>query len=110
MEINITRDKNYVRVSLMGHFFDQDDFEKLKKDVQELIIESKNIIIDISRITFLSSRGLGTFITLSRLCQEQDLNFILFCPREEILDTIQISGIDLVVSIADTEEKILTMI
>ena len=106
MEINIVEEKKYLRVKLVGHFSDQTDFDMLKNCVDKYLDSFSSIVIDISRVTFLSSRGLGIFITLSRICQEKKIDCILFCPREEILDTIQISGIDLVVDVTDNERYI----
>ena len=106
MEITVTENDMFTRLGIMGHFFDQNDFETLKRNVEKQISESKNVVIDISRLTFLSSRGLGTFITLSRLCQEKNLDLVLYCPREEILDTIEVSGINLVVDVTDNEDYI----
>lgn len=91
---------------LVGHFYNLEDFDELKKEMDKYIENKNSIVLDISRITFLSSRGLGVFITIARKFQENNLTCVLFCPREEILDTIRISGVDMVVTVAETEEQI----
>lgn len=106
METKIIDNEKYTRIILVGHFYNLEDFDELKEEMDGHIKEHSNTVIDISRITFLSSRGLGVFITIARKFQENNLTSVLYCPREEILDTIKISGIDMVVNVAETEEQV----
>lgn len=106
MDTKIIDHENYTRMMLVGHFYNLEDFDELKNEMSKYIEAGCNTVIDISRITFLSSRGLGVFITIARKFQENNLICVLYCPREEILDTIRISGIDMVVSVAETEDQV----
>lgn len=106
MDTKIFDHEKYTRMMLVGHFYNLEDFDELKNEMDKFIDSGCHTVIDISRITFLSSRGLGVFITIARKFQEHNLTCVLFCPREEILDTIRISGIDMVVNVAETEAQL----
>ncbi len=106
MDTKIIDHEKYTRILLVGHFYNLEDFDDLKNEMNKYIDAGSNTVIDISRITFLSSRGLGVFITIARKFQEHNLTCVLFCPREEILDTIRISGIDMVVNVAETDDQV----
>lgn len=106
MDTKTINHEKYTRIMLVGHFYNLEDFDELKTEMDKYIEDSRDTVIDISRITFLSSRGLGVFITIARKFQENNLKCILYCPREEILDTVRISGIDMVVNVAETEEQL----
>ena len=51
--------------SLIGKLCMLNDYQQLQNHFNNFKIESKNLIVDLARLTFCTSQGLGIFITIS---------------------------------------------
>ena len=50
--------------------------------------------LDLSDLTFLDSTGIRVLITASRRAKAQDCSVILHAPREHVLRTLKLTGVD----------------
>ena len=106
MEMKISKKNNHVRILPVGKMCDLTDYEELKKTVNNVKQEINTIVIDLNRITFITSQGLGLFISISKILQDLGKKLILFNPRPDIKKTIEIAGIDLVIKIVYSEDEL----
>lgn len=106
MEMNVFKKDDYAGILPVGKMCDLTDYEELKNSIDNVKEEVNTIVIDLSRITFITSQGLGLFISLSKILQDSDKRLILFNPRPDIKKTIEIAGIDLVIKTVYSEEDL----
>jgi anti-anti-sigma factor len=68
------------------------------------------LIIDLRRLTFTSSHGLGELISISNSLKKRSKSPVFFNPRDEIRSIVKISGIDTVITIVESEEELVKII
>ena len=68
------------------------------------------ILVDCKDLTYISSAGLGVFMSYIQELEAKDIRFILFNMNETVYKTFEILGLHQLLTIVDTEEdaKILT--
>jgi len=91
---------------IIGHFWNPEDFDNFKKLTSSAVLDKCNVVIDLSRVTFVNSRGLGIFVTVARNFFENGLKCVIYCPREELVNTMRIAGINLVVTVTENESAV----
>ncbi len=106
MEISSFNKYNQTGFSLIGKMCTLNDYQLLKNHFTNIKNKSKNVIVDLSRLTFTSSHGLGTLISISKTLKKMGKNLILFNPREEIELIIKTAGIDKIIRIIQNENKL----
>ena len=106
MEMKIAKKNNHVRILPVGKMCDLSDYEELKDTVNNVKQEINTVVIDLNRITFITSQGLGLFISISKMLQDSGKKLILFDPRPDIKKTIEIAGIDLVIKTVCSEDDL----
>ena len=107
MEIASSYRENYFQLSLTGQMWQHEDLEMLERHV-EICFKAKRpwIILDLERLTFLNSQALGRLVRLHTRCEEAGGKLILFQPRSNVLDVIEISNLPQFISVANTEEEL----
>lgn len=65
----------------------------------------RNIICDMSEVTFMDSSGLSAVLIGHRICKESNGTFVLCACQEPILKLIKISQLDSLVNIVPTESE-----
>jgi len=79
----------------------------------ELIILNKNgvnnIILDLTKTKYCDSSGLSSILIGNRLCKDTNGKFVLCGLHPSVLKMIQISQLDKVLLIVDTEEAALSL-
>ncbi len=93
-------------VSLIGKLCTLNDYQQLRNHFNNLLIKSSYAIIDLTRLTFTSSHGLGIFLGISRRLKTVNKELILFNPREEIKAVLTLAGIDKRVKVAYNNEEL----
>lgn len=106
MEMKVFEKDNHAGIMPVGKMCDLPDYEDLKNNIDTVKDRVDTIVIDLSRITFITSQGLGLFIYLSKMLQESNKRLILFNPRSDIKKTIKIAGIDLVIKTVYSKEDL----
>lgn len=106
MEIKISEKDTHIRVLPVGKMCDLPDYEEFKNTIHIIKQDINTIVIDLNRITFITSQGLGLFISISKMLQGSGKNLILFNPRVDIKKTIEIAGINLVIKTVYSEEEL----
>ncbi len=70
----------------------------------------KAVLVNCKHLTYISSAGLGVFMSYIQELEARDIKFILFDMNETVYKTFEILGLHQLLTIVDTEEdaKILT--
>jgi len=98
--------ENTTGISLIGKLCTLNDYQQLRNQITNLKIEGKHLILDLSRLTFSSSHGLGILIGMSNKLNTTDIELVLYNPREEIRSVLSVSGIDKKIKTVYTEEQL----
>ena len=76
------------------------DLPNFQEKVNEaLIMPEKNILIDFSHATYVSSSGLRILLKLGKELSQTDKNLILFNLNEFITSVFKVSGLDKIFNI-----------
>ncbi|MGF1638247.1 MAG: STAS domain-containing protein [Cyclobacteriaceae bacterium] len=77
----------------------------LDQSISEAISKHKNIIIDCSEIIYISSAGLGVFMSYINELEEKNVGLVLYGLSDKVLHVFQILGLDQLLNIVETETK-----
>jgi len=107
MEIASSYRETYFQLSLTGQMWQHEDLEMLERHV-DICFKAKRpwIILDLERLTFLNSQALGRLVRLHMRCKDAGGKLILFQPRSNVLDVIEISNLPQFIAIANTEDEL----
>jgi anti-sigma B factor antagonist len=79
---------------------------QLKQDIVKLAEGGvKHVIINLSKVEYLDSTGLGVLIGGLKRLRESDGNLVLVGPGMRILRIFEITGLDKIFDIFSTEEE-----
>ena len=106
MEMNISQpDQNTATIEMIGQFWKNEELILFKKHIKELVDKGVNtIIIDLFRLSFISSQGLGLFVTTFSELKKKDCELVLNRPKGCVKEMIDLSGFDMFMKIDDTKE------
>ena len=93
-------------IALIGKLCTLNDYQQLRNYFNNITIKGSYAIIDLTRLTFTSSHGLGIFLGISGRVKAA----ILFNPREEIKAVLTLAGIDKRVKVAYNSEDLRQLI
>jgi anti-sigma B factor antagonist len=107
MEISCSTTANTGFISLIGQLWQKEDLSAVA-DAVETYIQDKilTIVLDIDRLSFINSAGLGLLARTHARVQEAGGKMIIFNPHTSVLEVIEISGFDLFMTIAKTENEL----
>lgn len=106
---NIKVDRHFV-VKLSGEV-DASNSVELDMAIQQLLAENVNkIIVDGSSLEYISSAGLGVFMSYLEDFQEKGVRFVIFGLNSKVKNVFHILGLDQLLMIEDDEEKALGML
>jgi anti-sigma B factor antagonist len=80
---------------------------KITKKLENLRkAESEKIVVDLSKTTFIDSHGLGAFVYLWRLLEEQKRELVFLNPQGFIRSLFTGTNLDKIFRVVDSEEAI----
>ena len=97
-------------IALIGKLCTLNDYQQLRNYFNNITIKGSYAIIDLTRLTFTSSHGLGIFLGISGRLKAAKKELILFNPREEIKAVLTLAGIDKRVKVAYNSEDLRQLI
>ena len=59
-----------------------------------VVTQNNAVSVDVADVTFIDSSGLAFLVQLHRLCAESGLDLELWDPSENILDLLEVLGMD----------------
>jgi anti-sigma B factor antagonist len=78
---------------------------RLRERLVELVeLGSRHVVVDLSRVEFLDSTGLGVLVGALKRLRAVNGTFGLVCPHERLLKIFRITALDRVFALYDTVE------
>lgn len=85
---------------------DLEALEKLKNQAEDLFKNGVfSILMDMSKVNYLSSTGLGLLVYINNKCMENGGQFGVFGLQDYTLDMIKLTKLDSVISIYESQSE-----
>ena len=105
---SITRKEASVTAVVTGRL-NREEAETLVRDVEKVLQDAgppaKYLFVNMSRVEYLSSTGLGAMVRMFRAASEAKLEMIVCCGRPEIRSLIEIAGLDRLIRLIDRPDE-----
>ncbi len=108
MEMNISQlTDQQGSIQMIGQFWTSEEFDLFQKHVRVFLEKGvTQIIVDLSRVSFMSSQGLGSLVTVFSEVKDKRGELILFKPQGCVKEVLEISGLNLPIKIIHTTEEL----
>lgn len=77
----------------------------LDNAMREAINQDPDIIVDLSELAYISSAGLGVFMSYLQELEAKEQKFVICGLNDKVLEVFQILGLDQLLIIKDNEEE-----
>jgi anti-sigma B factor antagonist len=105
MKITSDKDQEYFVIGIDGDL-DASSCIILDKAIAEAITKhEKKIIIDCSRLNYISSAGLGVFMSYLQDFENNHISMVLYNLSEKVKNVFQILGLDELIKIVKTKDE-----
>lgn len=110
IEINKTNENNYLLINVSGEA-DASSSIHLDKAIREAMDDNgPNILIDCTNLEYISSAGLGVFMSYIEEIARKGITFIIFGLSEKVLKVFGILGLDQLLTIKTNKEEAIEVI
>ncbi len=110
MKISTLDKENLTIISVDGEL-DASSSILLDGSIENAVTEGKKkILINGRQLNYISSAGLGVFMSRVQEFEEQGIQMILFGLNEKVLRVFQILGLDQLLSITTSEEEAIQLL
>ena len=100
-----TEEDNFYIIQIYGDI-DASSSIKLDKTISNAIKNNYHkILVDFAGVDYISSAGLGVFVSYIQDFEDKDIKFTLFGLKSEVYDIFEISGLHQLLTITDTKEQ-----
>ncbi|PSL02972.1 STAS domain-containing protein [Cecembia rubra] len=107
LKIEFTKVNDHFILSLSGEI-DASNSVDLDAAIQEILEQgAKKILVDGTQLEYISSAGLGVFMSYLEEFQEKEIQIIIFGLLEKVHQVFIILGLDKLISIKNTQEEAL---
>jgi anti-sigma B factor antagonist len=105
IEKNIENDHSVL--SLIGEI-DASNSVELDAVILEMVQGGvSNLLVDCSRLEYISSAGLGVFMSYLEEFQEKEIKLVIFGLKEKVFQVFNILGLDQLIKIRSTKQDAL---
>ena len=73
--------------------------------LQEALKNNKKILVDLSSLDYISSAGLGVFMSVLQDIENQKIGFVIFGMKEKVYEVFDILGLTQLLKITNTKEE-----
>ena len=77
----------------------------LDQSINEATKKSKKILVDLRKLEYISSAGLGVFMSYINDLKDKQIKMVLFGLSEKVRHVFQILGLDQLLNITDSENE-----
>lgn len=75
----------------------------LDNSLNEALSNNSKIVVDLSKLEYISSAGLGVFMSYLQQLETDNIHLVLCGLSEKVLEVFQILGLDQLIEICDTK-------
>ncbi len=101
---SITPEHNLFSLEVGGEV-DASSSIHLDTALHEAMEHNKKIIVDLSALEYISSAGLGVFMSVLQDIENQNIGFVIFGMKEKVHDVFDILGLTQLLNIKKTREE-----
>ncbi|MBX9852399.1 MAG: STAS domain-containing protein [Cytophagaceae bacterium] len=110
MKLTSEKENDYFIISIEGDL-DASSCINLDKIISEAVSNGeKKIMVDCSRLSYISSAGLGVFMSYLQDFEANKVSMVLFGLSEKVQNVFQILGLDQLLKIVNTKEEAKSLI
>lgn len=103
---HIDENTGYCEVKVSGEV-DASSSIHLDEALAEAMTESKHILVDLSDLNYISSAGLGVFMSNIQRIESESIRFVLYGMKEKVQEVFQILGLDQLLVIKNEKKEAL---
>lgn len=105
VEIKKLQESGYERLVIIGDV-DASSSIELDNAMKNAMVEgNKNLLIDCTSLEYISSAGLGVFMSYLDEIKRKDINLIFFGLNDKVLNVFKILGLDQLLQIEKDRES-----
>jgi anti-sigma B factor antagonist len=107
MEMKLTSQRGATTVQLIGQLWEHQDFTSFLHAVGDIIDQGRpRIVVDLSRLTFVSSQGLGAFVKTYSRARDASCDLVLYRPLGSVREVMELAGFDSFMHIVESVEEL----
>ncbi|MGB3617790.1 MAG: STAS domain-containing protein [Catalinimonas sp.] len=105
MELFVTTEAQHSVIEVIGDL-DASSSIMLDQAIEKVVSDgAKSILIDCRALTYISSAGLGVFMSYLKDFEERGINLVLFGVQDKVRGVFEILGLDELIHITQTKEE-----
>jgi anti-sigma B factor antagonist len=109
MRITTVKENEYYLIAIEGDL-DASSSIQLDQAIEEAVSKKETkIIVDCSQLEYISSAGLGVFMSYIQDFQANNISLVLCHLSEKVRNVFQILGLDELIKIVNTKEEAKTI-
>jgi anti-anti-sigma factor len=106
MELKISSDDHIGTVQMIGQFWEQKDLIVFQEKIDDMILKGhKWIVVDMSRLSYISSQGLGLVVKMFSKMRDIEGQLILLSPLGNVKDVIELAGFRSFMKIFESDKE-----
>ena len=107
--INIDRSsENEITILKVAGEVDASSSIQLDEEMGQAARQGARIIVDLSELEYISSAGLGVFMSYISDLEDKKMTLVLFGMKEKVFQVFQILGLDQLLTIVENKEEAIT--
>ncbi|MCH7398498.1 STAS domain-containing protein [Belliella sp. DSM 107340] len=104
LKIETSKKSNYTEIKLIGEVDASNSVELDEAIVALVENDTKNILVDGTQLEYISSAGLGVFMSYIEDFNDKKISLVIFGLNEKVFHVFQILGLDQLINIKSNKE------
>lgn len=104
VDINTQQEANHYLIEVLGEI-DASSSIDLDNAIKGALDQKLNVLIDLEGLEYISSAGLGVFISYLEEFKEQDRKLVLFGLKPKVKEVFEILGLQHIIEIVETKSE-----
>jgi anti-sigma B factor antagonist len=110
VEIEKDQEEDWVVIRVIGEV-DASSSIKLDQELSDVIENNhKKILVDCEKLEYISSAGLGVFMSYIQVLEKKEIKFVLYSLSDKVQNVFEILGLDQLLPIIGTKEEALQIV
>lgn len=109
IDSNIDAENNNYLLKVGGEV-DASSSIHLETALQEAMRDSKKILVDLSDLDYISSAGLGVFMSILQDLENEQIALVIFGMKEKVAEVFDILGLNQLINIQNSKEEAIAAI
>ena len=110
LQIETVKDDQHITLKLKGQV-DASNSVELDMAIQDVLMEGQDrIMVDGSLLDYISSAGLGVFMSYLEDFKDKKVKFVIFGLSDKVMNVFHILGLDQLLTITEDERRALEIV